>query len=152
MLGTHTSGLSDGDFLLILGEKVTVQKGIAQLNGNNAKSIYDLDYGQRYTDYVISTKIDSSNTNTDSVTTVSYKNILPKRESYIDGSMKYGSSYTEQTPGNGTVAGGIDITSTVTKNDDGTTTLCWAYFMTASWRFILIDAIIIVMFKILFIR
>lgn len=125
MFGTHTGGSSDGDSLLILGEKVTVQKGIAQLNGDDSKSIYDLDYGQRYADYVISTKIDSSNTDTDSVTTVSYKDILPKGESYIDGSMKYGGSYTEQTPDKGTVAGGIDITPTVTKNDDGTTTLCW---------------------------
>ena len=126
MLGTHTGGSNDGDSLLILGEKVTVQKGIAQLNGADTKSIYDLDYGQRYADYVIATKIEAANTDTDSVTTVSYKDILPKGESYIDGSMKYGGSYTEQTPDKGAIVGGIDITPTVTKNDDGTTTLCWS--------------------------
>lgn len=126
MLGTHTGGSNDGDSLLVLGEKVSVQKGIAQLNGENQKSIYDLDYGQRYADYVIATKIESANTDTDSVTTVSYKDTLPQGESYIDGSMKYGGSYTEQTPDKGAVVGGIDITPTVTKNDDGTTTLCWS--------------------------
>ena len=126
MLGTHTGGSNDGDSLLVLGEKVSVQKGIAQLNGENQKSIYDLDYGQRYADYVIATKIESANTDTDSVTTVSYKDTLPQGESYIDGSMKYGGSYTEQTPDKGAIVGGIDIAPTVTKNDDGTTTLCWS--------------------------
>ena len=129
MKGTHSGGSADGDSLLIIGEKMSVQKGIEQTGDNNGKkNVYDIDYGQRYADYVISTKMETVNNSlaTNATTTVTYTDTLPKGERYIDGTLTYGGTYTENTPDHGTVSGGTQVIPTVTSNSDGTTTLKWS--------------------------
>ena len=129
LLGTHSGGWNDGDSLLLVGEQAQIGIGTEQNDSNTgkSKSIYDIDYEQRYADYYVdATLTASADVMTDVKTTLYYTITLPKGQSYLDGSLTYGGTYTENTPNPGTTTGGTKITPTLTHNADGTSTLTFS--------------------------
>ena len=126
ILGTHSGGCHDGDSLLLVGEQAQIAIGTEQVDTSTQKpkSIYDIDYEQRYADYYAdATLTASANVTTNANTTLYYTITLPKGQTYLDNSLTYGGTYTENTPNPGTTTGGTKVTPTLTKNTDGTTTL-----------------------------
>ena len=129
LLGTHSGGWNDGDSLLLVGEQAQIGIGTEQTDSNTGKpkTIYDIDYDQRYADYYVDATIAASaNVTTGAKTTLYYTLTLPKGQTYLDGSLIYGGTYTENTPNSGTTAGGTKITPTLTHNADGTSTLTFS--------------------------
>ena len=129
LLGTHSGGCFDGDSLLIVGEQAQITIGTEQTDKNTQKpkSIYDIDYEQRYADYYVDAVLTARADLAAGVRTTLYYTItLPKGQTYLDGSLTYSGTYTENTPNSGTTTGGTKITPTLTKNADGTSTLTFS--------------------------
>lgn len=128
-LGGDTADRNRGDSLYIVGETAKISKITAQLNdsGNEGKTIYDLDKEQRIADWdVTATSTTGNNSTGDSYTTDYYiTDTLPKGLTYIAGSSHVGGVYKSNGSSQGTVFGGKKMEPTVTKNNDGTTTLYW---------------------------
>lgn len=127
--GGDTAGVNKGDTLYVVGERPfigihTSQKAEA---GTTAKTIYDLDKEQRHADWTINAtaKTGASSTSGDYLTDYHVKVTLPKGLSYTDGSSTIGGEYKDEDSGQsqGVVTGGTQITPTVIKNKDGSTTL-----------------------------
>lgn len=127
--GGDTAGNVRGDTLYVVGEQPHVGKSTAQSgdDGTSAKTIYDLDKGQRYVDWVVtaSAETQASSTGGDYVTDYHIKDTLPAGLTYVDGSSYVDGTYAEHDHGQqrGTVTGGRSITPKISRNKDGTTTL-----------------------------
>lgn len=118
----------NGDSLLLTGEQASITRSVSQQVNGLPKTIYDMDYGERYADIVLigTTKMLSSTTSTVGMTTnVMITDKLPKGLTYIPNTSFYGGTYVENTPDAGSVSGGTVLNPQVTSNPDGTTTLVW---------------------------
>lgn len=129
-VGGHVGGASYGDSLLAVGEKLKIQKETAQRSDGEPKSIYDLDYSQRYVDYALYSSFDTSDSPSlqpDRTTVVTITDTLPASLTYVPMSSYFGGTYTENNGGQeaGTISGGTQLEPSATHNDDGTTTLVW---------------------------
>ena len=128
--GGHNGVYEYGDSLYVLGERMLIDKRVAQQQGGADKSVFDLDYSQRYVDYVLQPAFDGSvspSLSTDRTTDVTVVDELPSDLTYIPGSAVMGGTYSDGNGGQeaGTVADGEPIEPTAIRNDDGTTTLTW---------------------------
>jgi len=127
--GGDTAGDNKGDTLYVVGEQPHINITTSQKADDNktSKTIYDLDKEQRYADWTVdaSAKTGANSQNKTSLTDYYVKVTLPKGLSYVDGSSYVDGDYTEHDSGReqGTVTGGTPLTPTITKNNDGTTTL-----------------------------
>lgn len=127
--GGDTAGVNKGDTLHVVGERPSIGIHTSQKTeaGTTAKTIYDLDKEQRHADWTINAtaKTGASSTDGDYLTDYHVKVTLPKGLSYTDGSSTIGGEYKDEDSGQsqGVVTGGTQITPTVTKNKDGSTTL-----------------------------
>ena len=119
----HTYSYTGGDTLYIKGEDARIHIGTSQTSNGDEKSIWDIDYNQRYADIALSPSFGNEpnglQTDIDIIVT------LPKRLTYLEGTSYLGGTYTEGTPSAGTVSNGTPLTPTVTHNQDGTTTLTY---------------------------
>ena len=89
-----------------------LSKQVEQTNKTERKSIYTLDNGERYVDFVLASQLEFAQDVTvpdDFTTNVYITDILPKGLTYVEGSSKYGGTYKENTPSAGTVTGGDNI-------------------------------------------
>lgn len=93
MVGGHTNGVNHGDSLLIVGDKTSVQMSISDRNetGSEAKSVYDLDAGERTVSLTVEPKVqmlssDSSGSHTDTTDDITVTVTIPKGLSYVTGS------------------------------------------------------------------
>ena len=128
--GGHNGQYEYGDSLYVLGERMLIDKRVAQQQGGADKSVFDLDYSQRYVDYVLQPAFDGSvspSLSTDRTTDVAIVDELPSDLTYIPGSAVMGGTYSDGNGGQeaGTVTDGKPIEPTAIRNDDGTTTLTW---------------------------
>ena len=118
-----------GDSVYVVPYYAKISKQVEQTNKTERKSIYTLDNGERYVDFVLASQLEFAQDVTvpdDFTTNVYIADILPKGLTYVEGSSKYGGTYKENTPSAGTVTGGDNIEpESITKNIDGTTTLKW---------------------------
>ena len=122
-----TEGERFGDSLTIIGEKarVSVTTDQAKTDAVNGKNVYDIDNGQRIIDWNVSGYANHSlpdmaqGHKTDWTIDVT----IPKGLTYIEGSSYFQGEYKENTPAQGTITGGKQLTPKVTKNADGTTVL-----------------------------
>ena len=110
-----------GDTLYIKGEDSRIHIGTSQTSNGEEKSIWDIDYSQRYADIVLSPSF--GNEPNGLMTDLDITVTLPKNLHYLDGTSYLGGTYTEGTPNAGAVTNGTRLTPTVTENADGTTTL-----------------------------
>ena len=129
-VGGHVGGSHYGDSLLAIGEKVSIDKQTAQQSNSKPKQVYDIDYAQRYVDYVLSPAFDMSDSpsvDTDRTTDVTITDTLPSDLTYVPNTSYLGGTYTEGNGGQspGAVTSGTKLEPTATRNDDGTTTLVW---------------------------
>lgn len=129
-VGGHVGGSHYGDSLLAIGEKVSIDKQTAQQSNSKPKQVYDIDYAQRYVDYVLSPAFDMSDSpsvDTDRTTDVTITDTLPSDLTYVPNTSYLGGTYTEGNGGQspGTVTSETKLEPTATRNDDGTTTLVW---------------------------
>ena len=128
---TGTAGRNAGDSCLVVGYATQITKSPNQpgTDEGGKKLTYDMDTSQREVDYVLyPTAIRSSGESTtegaSTTTTVYVEDTLPEGLEYILNSAYYGGTYKSNGGGKaGTVTGGQELYPTVTKNDDGTTTL-----------------------------
>lgn len=128
---TGSSGTAAGDSCLVVNYSTQITKSPNQpgTDEGGKKLTYDMDTSQREVDYVLyPTAIRSSGESTtegaSTTTTVYVEDTLPVGLEYIINSAYYGGEYTSNGGGKaGTVTGGQELYPTVTKNDDGTTTL-----------------------------
>ena len=129
-VGGHVGSSHYGDSLLAIGEKVSIDKTTAQQSNSKPKQVYDIDYAQRYVDYVLSPAFDTSDApsvDTDRTTDITIVDTLPSDLTYVPNTSYIGGTYAESNGGQspGTVTGGTRLEPSATKNDDGTTTLVW---------------------------
>lgn len=128
---TGTAGRNAGDSCLVVDYATQITKSPNQPGAEEGskKLTYDMDTSQREVDYVLyPTAIRSSGESTtegaSTTTTVYVEDTLPVGLEYIINSAYYGGEYTSNGGGKaGTVTGGQELYPTVTKNDDGITTL-----------------------------
>lgn len=127
--GGHVGAYQYGDTLYLVGESVKITKTVAQQSGNAPKSVFDMDYTQRYSDYVLRPALDVGDADVSDgySTTITITDTLPKELSYVPNSSYIGGTYQENNGGvkAGTVTGGKKADPLAIKNDDGTTTLTW---------------------------
>ena len=126
----HSGTYQFGDSLLILGEKMIVDKNVAQQANGDHKEIFDIDYAQRYVDYEISSSFDMSDkpsAASDYKTSVTITDIVPEDLEYVPGSSYLGGTYAESNNGQapGVVTGGTPLEPTSVRNDDGLIELSW---------------------------
>ena len=127
--GGDTAGDNKGDTLYVVGEQPHINITTSQKADDNktSKTIYDLDKEQRYADWTVdaSAKTGANSQNKTYLVDYYVKITLSKGLSYVDGSSYVDGDYTEHDSGReqGTVTGGTPLTPTITKNNDGTTTL-----------------------------
>ena len=134
--GVYNGGSGALDFIdscLVVTHAPQITKTTAQKNGENSKTAYDMDKGERVADYILSPSIKLSSTtgNTGSTatatTTVYIEDTIDPALTYIGGTAYIGGTYTQDSgcvqPG--TVTGGARSEPQVTSNEDGTTTLKW---------------------------
>lgn len=134
--GVYNGGSGALDFIdscLVVTHAPQITKTTAQKNGENSKTAYDMDKGERVADYILSPSIKLSSTtgNTGSTatttTTVYIEDTIDPALTYIPGTAYIGGTYTQDSgcvqPG--TVTGGTQSEPQVTTNEDGTTTLKW---------------------------
>ena len=128
---TGTSGIGYGDSCLVVDYSTQITKSPNQpgTDEGGKKLTYDMDTSQREVDYVLNpTAIRSQGESTtegaSTTTTVYVEDTLPVGLEYILNSAYYGGTYKSNGGGKaGTVTGGQELHPTVTKNEDGTTTL-----------------------------
>ena len=119
------------DSCLVVTHTPQITKTTAQKNGENSKTAYDMDKGERVADYILSPSIKLSsttgNTGSTATTTVYIEDTIDPALTYIPGTAYIGGTYTQDSgcvqPG--TVTGGARSEPQVTSNEDGTTTLKW---------------------------
>lgn len=126
----HSGTYQFGDSLLILGEKMIVDKNVAQQANGDHKEIFDIDYAQRYVDYEISSSFDMSDkpsAASDYKTSVTITDIVPEDLEYVPGSSYLGGTYAESNNGQapGVVTGGTPLEPTSVRNDNGLIELSW---------------------------
>ena len=125
----QTGNQLNGDSLLLTAEQSSIKRTVSQKVGTSPKSVYDIDYGERYVDIELRPSTSLSMTGADESsslsTTITITDTLPSGMSYVAGSCYQGGSYSENTPNGGTVVGGKRLEPDVKSNDDGTTTLTW---------------------------
>lgn len=128
-LGGDTSDRHRGDSLYIVGETPKISKITAQLDdsGKEGKTIYDLDKEQRTVDWDVTatSSTDRNSAGGSYVTDYYITDTIPKGLTYISGSSNVGGTYNPDGSNQGTISGGQKTEPTVTKNDNGTTTLYW---------------------------
>ena len=120
-----TEGMIYGDTLLVSGEasKIGLSTEQQKPDGDGiGKTIYDLDNGQRYIDWIMtpSSEAPGGRIKTDHKITVT----IPKGLSYVPNSSHLNGDYKEQTPNQGENTGTV-IEPIVTSNKNGTTTLTY---------------------------
>ena len=123
-----TEGMVYGDTVLITGETTTIGVSTEQIStdtGKIGKTIYDLDNGQRYIDWVLTptttTTVTKNKTTSQNITVT-----LPKGLSYVTGSSYLNGEYSERTPSQGAVSKYDRRPSPkVTVNADGSTTILY---------------------------
>ena len=128
---TGTAGRNAGDSCLVVDYSTQITKSPNQpgTDEGGKKLTYDMDTSQREVDYVlyptaIRSSGESTTEGTSTTTTVYVEDTLPAGLEYILNSAYYGGTYTSNGGGKaGTVTGGQELYPTVTKNEDGTTTL-----------------------------
>ena len=128
---TGSSGTAAGDSCLVVDYATQITKSPNQpgTDEGGKKLTYDMDTSQREVDYVlyptaIRSSGESTTEGTSTTTTVYVEDTLPVGLEYIINSAYYGGEYTSNGGGKaGTITGGQELYPTVTKNDDGTTTL-----------------------------
>ena len=124
----QTGNALNGDSLLLTAEQANIKRTVSQKVNGNPKSVYDMDYGERYADIELQPSTSMSigvEASASMTTTVIITDTLPKGMSYVPGSCYMGGTYTENTPSAGTVSGGTELNPQVIVNADGTTTLKW---------------------------
>ncbi len=122
-----------GDSMTILGEKARVSVITDQKTPNGTveqggKTIYDLDKEQRVVDWRVSgnSNVVGLTAGTGSKTDWTISVVIPKGLRYIDGSSYLEGIYKENTPLQGTVEGGRELTPySVTPNGNGSTTILY---------------------------
>lgn len=122
-----------GDSMTILGEKARVSVITDQKTPNGTveqggKTIYDLDKEQRVVDWRVSgnSNVVGLTAGTGSKTDWTISVVIPKGLRYIDGSSYFEGIYKENTPLQGTVEGGRELTPySVTPNGNGSTTILY---------------------------
>lgn len=127
-ISNQTGTSLNGDSLLLTAEQASISRTVSQRVGNEPKTIYDIDYGERYADIELRPSTSMSIAGADSsafTTTVIITDKLPKGMSYVPGSCYMGGAYEEHTPDAGAVSGGTALNPQVSVNADGTTTLTW---------------------------
>ena len=128
----HSGTNRYGDSLLIIGEKMIVDKHVAQSSNGEHKEIFDIDYAQRYVDYTIVPAFDvEEKPNADSgyTTTVTVTDIIPQGLTYVPGSSYLGGTYTEKNGGQtpGIITGGTEFEPNARRNNDGLVELEWTF-------------------------
>lgn len=139
-LGTHNSDWAHwGDTLLVIGYKTGITKNLMQRDSKESseKHTYNLDAGQRVTDFKLQprTYYDQGSNNHVLTTTVTIVDILPEYLTYKAGSCYFGGTYKQTSPNGGSqgiVTGGtlrepdrIDKVLDKNKNETGETRLTW---------------------------
>lgn len=117
-----------GDSMYIEGYTASITKSTAQSTNGSAKTVYNLDNGEKIVDYQLSPYINMA-TPISMTTEVTVTDTIPAGMSYNNDAV-YGGTYVKGvTDGaHGSVKDGtaIDAASTkITKNSDGTTTVAW---------------------------
>lgn len=128
--GTHKFNINSADALYIVPYTTTVTKTVAQTdeNGDQLKR-YNIGKNQRYVDYKISSSMKfwaDVEPVGGSTTTVYFEDTIPKGLTYIANSAYWGGTYVQKYPQAGEVNGGQQMEpASITKNENGTTTLKW---------------------------
>lgn len=127
-----TEGNHYGDSLTIIGEKARISVTTDQAKPNTdpakgGKDIYDIDKEQRIIDWRVSGYANTPTPNTDGRTTDWRITVtIPKGLKYVEGSSVFEGSYTEQTPSQGHIEGGTELTpDSMRANGDGSTTIVY---------------------------
>ena len=133
---TYTDSISDwgtndwliGDSMYIEGYTASITKSTAQTVNGKAKTVYNLDNGEKIVDYALSPYINMA-TPISMSTEVTVTDTIPAGMSYNNDAV-YGGTYIKgiSDGAHGSVKDGtaIDTASTqITKNADGTTTVVW---------------------------
>ena len=128
----HSGTNQYGDSLLILGEKMIIDKHVAQEADGDHKEIFDIDYAQRYVDYVIEPAFDTDekpDAEGDYTTTVTVTDTIPEDLTYVPGSSYVGGTYAETNGGQGpgVITGGTEIEPNASRNDVGLVELEWVF-------------------------
>ena len=128
----HTGNFNYGDSLRIVDTTTSISKHIAQKNGDNEKSIYQLDADQRYIDFVLVPKFDPLPEDLSTTTTVTVIDTLPENVHYEEGTAYLGGTYIQHPEEGqlGTVVGGKAAepeVGEVTIDGKKHTTLKWVF-------------------------
>ena len=128
--GGHNFSTAYADGLYIVPYLAEVTKNVAQKDTDGSDySDYDFSQGQRYVDYCIAPSLNYKTQVTlpeGASTTVTLVDTLPKGMEYIDGSARWGGSYTDLGPTiSGIITGGEAIEPDKSVNGDGLTVLTW---------------------------
>ena len=105
-----TEGERYGDTLYVAGEKAVIYASTSQAkpDGKEGKDLYDLDMEQRTVDWRIPFRV-ANPVNQKATTTATITVNLPKGITYLENSAVVDGTYTEHTPAQGTVDGGIRL-------------------------------------------
>lgn len=133
---------------MVASERATVGKEVAQTDASgNSRKVFFVDGGERAVDFTVSPHLSLTGSSTaPQYSTVTVTDTLPKGLSYVAGSSTLGGTYVQppDRKSHGSVTGGMalvdggtvsgaptsatttgDVTTAVTPNTDGTTTIEW---------------------------
>ncbi|MDQ0360776.1 DUF7927 domain-containing protein [Breznakia pachnodae] len=98
--GSHSGSYNAGQSLLIIGNNAKITKGVAQHVSGKAKSLFDLDAGEREVDYVLQPSLELANgekPSSEILDQVTVVDTLPYNTEYIVGSTVIGGTYNQDT-------------------------------------------------------
>lgn len=125
----HTGTYQYGDSLLITAARTKIVKQVAQKDtSGNTKVVYDMDYEQRYADFVLTPSFTDLPAGVSATTNVTITDTLPAGLSYVAGSAYLGGTYVqaEKQGRQGSVTGGKQVEPEISEPDaDGNVTLTW---------------------------
>ncbi|MDQ0360773.1 DUF7927 domain-containing protein [Breznakia pachnodae] len=135
LTGSHTpNGYQSGASVLIVGNKATITKAVAQQSGGKAKDVFDLDASEREVDYVLSPSLQLANgeaPDSEMLDNVRVIDTLPYGVTYVEGSTVIGGTYnqTTQSVDDGDYSTGVQPVVGTTTDSNGNTvqTLTWEF-------------------------
>ena len=137
--GGHTGGYIWGTSWLVIADFVQIQKTTAQSAdntvGGTAKSVYNLNNGERRVDYAITPTYTTGGLEPGTIPgTVTIVDTLPKYLTYVPGSSYQGGTYVQGSDSESSYhTGGTPLEPTVSVNSTtGVTTLTWTITTTAT--------------------